>query len=224
MKAEGENVDMRVEREVKAGEEVFSCYEEHLTAGKCIVEWGFNASEACSVELSWTPREVLEPEFGEVYIVLISSGRIAAELEDVLSRNKWVYTTEDPGCFDVISTGSVSLNLVIALYLRTLDEDPDSLEDLEDGCVAAIRMALSGEGRTGASKWLGQEVTRLIDARKEGMYRPDLGVEGLREEIKVRFLKSLRSLTYDVAPCGKVVVDEDDHDAFTEREDPLRDD
>jgi hypothetical protein len=36
---------MRAERDVKAGEEIFSCYEEDVGDGKLLVEWGFLGRE-----------------------------------------------------------------------------------------------------------------------------------------------------------------------------------
>jgi hypothetical protein len=37
----GDTVDMRAERDVNGGGEVFSCYEEGIGQGKLLVEWGF---------------------------------------------------------------------------------------------------------------------------------------------------------------------------------------
>jgi hypothetical protein len=50
-------VEMRAEREIKCGEQVFSCYEEAVGDGKLLVEWGF--IEGKEAEITWTPREVL---------------------------------------------------------------------------------------------------------------------------------------------------------------------
>lgn len=50
-------VEMRAEREIKCGDQVFSCYEEGVGDGKLLVEWGF--MEGKEPEITWTPREVL---------------------------------------------------------------------------------------------------------------------------------------------------------------------
>jgi hypothetical protein len=50
-------VEMRAEREIKCGDQVFSCYEEGVGDGKLLVEWGF--IEGKEAEITWTPREVL---------------------------------------------------------------------------------------------------------------------------------------------------------------------
>lgn len=185
---EGQNVDMRVEMDIEAGKEVFSCYEESLSAGKCMVEWGFFDPTASEVDLRWTARQVLQPEFGEIYMALVGRGRVRSELESTSNVDGWIDGPDDPGCFRVSPTGSISLNLVVALYLRTVEEDPESIEALEDALVRDIQRVCGNDKTTEGPGRLRGEIVDLMETRLSTMYQPELSILDLQAEIRVSHL------------------------------------
>ncbi|ORY22561.1 hypothetical protein BCR39DRAFT_551262 [Naematelia encephala] len=238
--AEGNNVDMCAERPIRAGEEIFSCYEEDVGDGKLLVEWGYVSGEQAGEGLTWSPRDVIRPNQVGLFMALLQSEKMAAAVEadrreeDLLppiptdptrSVGKGVKpatsgtspnsvtapkliapaSTKQFGLLNVTHNGLVSINLLIAMYLRTLPDSIDGdLDRIESDLVivfneleAAARhreMTLTSRNDNGLTKYkddrqytmksgtsrLGHAVVRLVEERLEATFKPELSAEDLR--------------------------------------------
>ncbi|WVQ78320.1 hypothetical protein IAT38_000405 [Cryptococcus sp. DSM 104549] len=60
-----DRVEMRVEREVEAGEEVWNSYGEEVGDGRLLAEWGFIGEEFADYGLTWDWRHIMPTESSE---------------------------------------------------------------------------------------------------------------------------------------------------------------
>jgi hypothetical protein len=174
--AEGNRVDMRAERDVKAGEEIFSCYEEDVGDGKLLVEWGFLGREHAGSAVSWGPRDVLDADIGPAYMAIVSNGELYSALDDLKGIDQWVHLPVDPGRFDVRHGGTLCLNLFVVAYLRALKSMPDSLEDLERGILGVLRL-VAGKGKATSLSATSRVIDTLLAEKLSSMRDEGIGGE-----------------------------------------------
>ncbi|CAD6589046.1 MAG: hypothetical protein TREMPRED_005243, partial [Tremellales sp. Tagirdzhanova-0007] len=137
----GNTVDMRAERGIGQGEEVFSCYQEDVGDGKLLVEWGFIEGQLGSggVGLTWNVRDIVDRDTVARWVLLLQRGMIEKGLfgehsqgdEDegatlpVQDRLVGPADREQFGLLNITTETTVSINLVIATYLQVVDLGED---------------------------------------------------------------------------------------------------
>ena len=184
---EGNRVDMRAEREIQIGE-VYSCYEEDVSDGKLLVEWGFYAGEKQASVISWSPREILDQSIGQAYMAMVNSGEVSRRISNLQGSARYIHLGENPGQFDIRQKGTISDNLIIALYLHSLDTFPESLDELEEGLVGIVKEQIDGRRLSNVPSLAGvvQRLGELVNARLGGMYCSDVSLDELEEKVSGR--------------------------------------
>lgn len=152
-------VDMRAERDIPAGKEVLSCYEEDAGDGKLLVEWGFIEGERIGSYLDW-PRE------GLVERATIREWADFAQRERLHAASTFVCPPPPtrPFALSVDASGRVCDNLVAAITLLPTKPRRESGQ-------AAISAVLDDlERETGAlsdaARQVVQHVLRLVTDRQ----------------------------------------------------------
>lgn len=218
MKANGEDeqVDMRAERAIAAGVEVFSCYEEDLSSGKALVGYGFAPPEPTRSRVSWYPSELMDERNSFDWSRVTGYGRV----EDALygsgqAENVQVEHLFKPAgsahIFDMDGDGTLSINIFVALHIQaSADHDFHhySLEAREKAILndeKALRLAAessSGSGQMECGDGLLvpilERLVQLMEDRLKAMYRPELSPEALEKEILVSHHLSATFVTVNV--------------------------
>jgi hypothetical protein len=199
MEKEVDSVDMRSEREIKEGEEVFNSYGRGIGDARLLVEWGFIEGEFAGHGLEWEIDEVLLCASNEghgvhgitkVWEEIINKGAVVLELypdgdidedtEKLISPP--ITTSSDDHILNLNHNGQISLNIWIALYLLCCPST--STEKLESEIVTSVTALETaniapnptlGATTTEASRL----VVRLLRNRLGRMYRPEMSMGGL---------------------------------------------
>ena len=179
--AEGRNVEMRAERKIQKGEQVYSCYEAGLGDGKLLVEWGFIGREKSGQGVTWRAGEVLRREDGRPYMAITQRGRVTALLSDALSldastRHR-VELTDEASLFHISAAGAIGVNVLVACALRARDSGlhPDEVEEVEDWIVQTIQAVCKGDRGENAEA-LKHEVGQLVKTRLKTLQGDNIDV------------------------------------------------
>jgi len=219
MDNEVDSVDMRSEREVKEGEEVFNSYGRGIGDARLLVEWGFVEGEFAGHGLEWEFDEVLTSVANEgddvtrikkVWEEIINKGAVGLELypdgdsdedtEKLISPP--VITSSDDHILNLNHNGQISLNIWIALYL--LCRPTTSTERLESDIVASVNALETANISPNptlddTARDTSRLVVKLLERRLEGMYRPETAMEELLDIRDVSlFISSQREVIADV--------------------------
>jgi hypothetical protein len=211
MEKELDSVDMRSEREIKEGEEVFNSYGRGIGDARLLVEWGFMEGEFAGHGLEWGIDEVLTIVMSEADDVggtkkaweeIISNGAVVLELypdgdidedtEKLISSP--ITTPTDDQVLNLNHNGQISLNIWIALYLLCrLSTATEILESEIIASVNALETANSSPNPTLGDTTIetSRLVVRLLRNRLNGMYRPEMPMEELLDLRDVSFFKSI---------------------------------
>lgn len=214
-RGEGEQVDMRAERDISAGVEVFSCYEEGLTSAKALVGYGFAPSEPTRSRISWGPWDILDKSSAGRFIHIMKRGVITAELFGDDKEEDWEFSkplfrpggSAALGSFDLSmdGDGTLSIDLLTAIHARTFHKWRRGLDNFNDQDDAVIRdakalqavadaqLGLAGLKRlgdeTGTLRPLIRAVVQLLEDRLGAAHRPELSPEEIEKEILVSLQK-----------------------------------
>ena len=210
MDNEVDSVDMRSEREVKEGEEVFNSYGRGIGDARLLVEWGFMEGEFAGHGLEWGIDEVLTIKGSEghdvkrikkVWEEIISKGAVGLELfpdgdsgedtEKLISLP--VITSSDDHILNLNHNGQISLNIWIALYLSCCSTTSTERVELDIiTSVNALETANISPNPTldRTTKETSRLVVRLLRNRLGGMYRPEMPMEELLDLRDVSLLHS----------------------------------
>lgn len=153
------DVEMRVERKAKAGEEVLSCYEADVSDAKLLVEWGFVSGEGGGEGITWTPRIVLDQRTGRTFITMSQEGRLEHFDKYTIVRPS---LADQPGLFNLYPDGKVSINLLVAVVLGCIPEveDPATVEKV---FTQVLHWYTEGkQGDVGAEKKAVEAVPRAL--------------------------------------------------------------
>jgi len=199
---EGRNVEMRAERAIRKGEQIFSCYEEGVDNGKLLVEWGYISPTTESVR--WSAAQTLRREDGRAYLKLWQRGTLAGWERGIQERrygadgaSALFYSPEDPGDFGLHPDGLLSANVILGCLLPVIG--PSSFVD--DGeleqAVTAVMAALEGDkGDDETLRMAGQTrdaVRRLLQQRLDELL-PWTGIpEKLTQAVQVSKVRAVRS-------------------------------
>lgn len=227
---ESDSVDMRAERSIRSGEEIFSCYEEGVGDGKLLVEWGFMEGNELD-GLSWTVREVFACEKASLvrpFIDLAQRGAVAesittntieGKVEENAQEGRLVEAPdpERPVDLEISSSGVVSFPLLLAASLCSDVEISDDLELVEQDIIDVIRH-LNGSKLdktpdngsrpddkvdiAGRVEGVTRILLALLTQRQAELYRPELSTDDLRQLIEVRDAPS-----YVIFNCYHILTD-----------------
>lgn len=206
---ESNSVDMRAERAIAKGQEIYSCYEEGIGDGKLLVEWGF--VEGNGVDgMIWSPRDVFAGEEGGqvigMFVKIVQRGEVrsviaSTRLPDGGSTRLIGPSTEGrPGQLMLTSKGEVSIDLLVAVYLLTTGSDRrlDTIEEIENGIVELAEhidsrstTTQSSPGGTATARVVQEAIQSLFTARLDTMYRPDLTANTMKQVLAVSTCISL---------------------------------
>jgi hypothetical protein len=213
MGKEVDSVDMRSEREIKEGEEVFNSYGRGIGDARLLVEWGFIEGEFAGHGLEWGIDEVFESVASEghdakglkrTWEEIVSNGAIALELfpdgdtdedtEKLISPP--ITFSSDDHILNLNHNGQISLNIWIALYLLCC---PSTLAERSEAGIITSVNALEAANispnptldatTTEASRL----VVRLLRKRMKGMYRPEMSMADLLDLRDVSLVTSTRN-------------------------------
>ena len=182
-------VEMYAERNIEGQEEVFSCYEQNAGPGKVLVEWGFmpHREEWVGDGLVWEPRQLLSNETVGPYMALLDSDTSIPHPETT-SELVLDGGFAQPGLLSISLDGRLSINLLLAIWLRALENGTLQLEsdDLEKGFVDLLQH-LQERSINGSDEKdpLATNVLSLIDERLGGMHQCDMPLVYLGQEVEV---------------------------------------
>lgn len=205
-----DTVDMRVEREVLAGEEVLSCYEEGVGDGKLLVEWGFVGGEKTGNGLIWSPRDVLDVSVVKTFVSLVREG----VLNDIMIGEDNIGilghpSTSKPGLLNLYPDGRVSINLLVAILLSLHPSDVD-MDDLDQVYLLILDVVqdISSDANTSSAERhsvtseVVQSMLKIFHTRLEQMSHFDL------EEIRlIRSVSRLIVLASPTTPSPAMSTD-----------------
>lgn len=198
MEKEVDSVDMRSEREIKEGEEVFNSYGKGIGDARLLVEWGFMEGEFAGHGLEWDIDQVLASMTAEGADVkgikssweeLVSKGAIALKLfpdgdidddtEKLISPP--INTSSDDHILNLNYNGQISLSIWIALFI--ICRPTMSSDTLRFNIIHSVN-ALERANRYPnpldiMTRDTSPLVVSLLRKRKEGMYRPEMAMKGL---------------------------------------------
>lgn len=206
-----DKVDMRVQRSVKAGEEIMSCYDEDKSNAALLVEYGFIDDERNS-RIKWVYRDVLTPETLPIFIhVQEQLGRPSNEA-DTQSRSgsgssngligAVIEDQHEPP--QIRSSGEISPALFLALYPQStastnLEETAEEMLD----AMSQIRSLRGDEGRDFSRRIKStiNSLVELLQRRLRGYHRNESSVVELEAELEVstipgRMVSELTSRRY----------------------------
>ena len=174
---DGSNVEMRAERSIESGQQVYSCYEDGLGDGKLLVEWGFVGREKAGQGVTWKAGEVLRREDGQAYMAITQRGRVLSLLREVgQGGSASCYLTDEPGLFNISPNGAIGSNVLVACGLGALrSAEWTDVEELEDGLARVIKDALDqaqGDEAKTLRRQVGQLATVRLDAMSAGPSPP----------------------------------------------------
>jgi len=198
MEKEVDSVDMRSEREIKEGEEVFNSYGKGIGDARLLVEWGFIEGEFAGHGLEWDIDQVLASMTAEGSDVkgikssweeLVSKGAIALKLfpdgdiDDDTAKliAPPINTSSDDHILNLNCNGQISLNIWIALFIICR---PTMSSDILRFNIIHTVEALERANRYPnpldiMTRDTSPLVVSLLRKRKEGMYRPEMAMKEL---------------------------------------------
>lgn len=185
-----DKVDMRVQRSVKSGEEVMSCYDEEKSNAALLVEYGFIDDER-NTRITWSYRDVLTPGTLPTFINLLqhlepSSSNDESEVKSIGLIGSISETQPEP--LQIRSTGEISQNLFLALYLpHTPTTDLEEVHDEVMEVMSQIRYLPYGEGSklTPTTQSAINSLIELLERRLGGLHRFESTVTELEAQLKV---------------------------------------
>lgn len=213
MEQEVDSVDMRSEREVGKGEEVFNSYGKGIGDARLLVEWGFMEGEFAGHGIEWMIDEVIPSDLGargadrkavnEVWEGIISRGAVALELypddEPDEDGEKLICppitSSSDEYILNLNHNGQISLNIWIGLFLTSHPSTSTSTttERIEAQVINSVNVLevanISPKPTLDAvTSAACRKVVALLKSRLERMYRPEIPMEALLDMRDVRLL------------------------------------
>jgi len=187
-------VDMRVQRDVKKDEQVFSCYDEDHGDAELLVEYGF--TEGGNTAITWSYRDFLDPERPEIaqrFMSLVGRNTGWDEIGDdgngtSASLIGPTHSSENqPEPLVIRSNGEMSRNLFTIIYNESaLDVDGDVEERAVD--LDRIIRSLNGGKRIDkppSDLEIGNRVCELLEKRLATFHKAGVTLDELNTNVKV---------------------------------------
>lgn len=214
---EDDDVEMRAERRIDAGEEVFNCYGELLGDCRLLVEWGFIAEEFVGEGMQWPLSEIIKDEIRfELYKELSTDqqlrDRIFGETAKISPNDEEQLICPSsriqPDLLSLTLSAQMSLNLFLALFVDSRDHERITYDEARSLILTNMDVLalvapdqddkecffshLRSTDIAGALSTVERAVA-LFDSRLASMYQPETTIEELLAALDVRL--PLLSLT-----------------------------
>jgi hypothetical protein len=212
MGQEVDSVDMRCEREIREGQEVFNSYGKGIGDARSLVEWGFIEGEFAGHGLEWGIDEVLASVASEgddvkgikkvweeiinkeaVVLELYPDGDLDEDTEKLISPP--ITSSSDDHILNLNHNGQISLSIWIALYL--LCRDTTSTKRIESDIITSVNALETANISPNptldiTTKETSRRVAQLLRNRLGQMYRPEMPMEELLDVRDVSLSMSSR--------------------------------
>ena len=182
-------VDMRVQREIMAGKQVFSCYDDEHADAELLVEYGF--IEGGNTAITWPYREFLDParpESAQRFMALLQRDSQIAE-DDNSHVYPLVGTPRDqqPEPLVIRPNGEVSSSLALILF-NGLADDGESVETVGEDLEAVLRKLRTRDDMTNPQVLLmANVVCSIIQKRLDRFRHSELTLKDLRSVVDVSY-------------------------------------
>ena len=180
-------VDMRVQRNIRSGEQVFSCYDEEHADAELMVEYGF--IEGRNTSITWNHRQFLDPEHPENIQRFMSllERTPEHELEDGYDLTPLVGPPgEQPEPLVLRPNGEISRSLLTILFNKIADGE-HSFEHsgmLLDRVFRSLKYRRD-EDRSPQTLRMVNEVCELVKKRLATFHRHKYPTQDIEEYVEV---------------------------------------
>jgi hypothetical protein len=185
-------VDMRVQRNIRSGEQVFSCYDEEHADAELMVEYGF--IEGGNTAITWSYRDFLDPNHPEIaqrFMSLLqrdpgpegNEGECEKPLVEPLSP-----AGQGPEPLVLRPNGEISRSLATILFNASAD-DQHSVEQMGDDLDLVLRRLKHEDAspRPGLQRMV-PGVCDLIEKRLASFHRNNMSLDECSEYVQVSLL------------------------------------
>jgi hypothetical protein len=184
-------VDMRVQRNIRSGEQVFSCYDDEHADAELMVEYGF--IEGGNTAITWSYRDFLDPNHPEIAQRFMSLLQRDSELESNEGECEKplvgpLYPGQGPEPLVLRPNGEISRSLAIILFNANAD-DHHTVEQIGADLDLILRKLnhLDPSPHPGLQRMV-YGVCDLIEKRLAGFHRNDMSLDELSEYVRVSLL------------------------------------
>jgi hypothetical protein len=190
-------VDMRVQRNIRSGEQVFSCYDEEHADAELMVEYGF--IEGGITAITWSYRDFLDPNHPEIAQRFMSLLQRDPDPEghEVVYEKPLVgppYPAgQGPEPLVLRPNGEISRSLATILFNASAD-DQHSIEQVGDHLDLVLHKLNHQDPspRPGLQRMV-HGVCDLIEKRLASFHRNDMSLDELSDHVQVSLLVLDRS-------------------------------
>lgn len=178
-------VDMRVQRNIRSGEQVFSCYDEEHADAELMVEYGF--IEGRNTSITWNHREFLNPRYPETIQRFMSLlERIPEpELEDGYDLTPLVGPPgEQPEPLVLRPNGELSRSLLTILFNKMAEYNFERAGMLLDRVLRSLKYRRE-EDRSPLTLGIVIEVCELVEKRLATFHRHKDSTQDLGDYVEV---------------------------------------
>jgi hypothetical protein len=185
-------VDMRVQRNIRSGEQVFSCYDDEHADAELMVEYGF--IEGGNTAITWSYRDFLDPNHPEIaqrFMSLLqrdpgpegNEGECEKPLVEPLSP-----AGQGPEPLVLRPNGEISRSLATILFNASAD-DQHSVEQMGDDLDLVLRRLKHEDAspRPGLQRMV-PGVCDLIEKRLASFHRNNMSLDECSEYVQVSLL------------------------------------
>ncbi|EIW69440.1 hypothetical protein TREMEDRAFT_62307 [Tremella mesenterica DSM 1558] len=198
-------VELKLERSVRGGEEIWNWYDDNIGDARSLVEWGFVGEDFADEGITWELSHVLGTDISlkRAYAGMIASGVIKDMMDNIDVEDPLVGLPDRMGLLSVSHEGQISGYLFAAVVIGRvlLDEVPghtelaevmrDSLEEIERRANAnefrGTDAEMSGQTKSNTNKGplspiTGQvvkEIINLLETRLTKFHHSEHQVEDL---------------------------------------------
>jgi hypothetical protein len=177
-------VDMRVQRNIRSGEQVFSCYDEEHADAELMVEYGF--IEGRNTSITWNHREFLNPRYPETIQRFMSLlERIPEpELEDGYDLTPLVGPPgEQPEPLVLRPNGELSRSLLTILFNKMAEYNFERAGMLLDRVLRSLKYRRE-EDRSPLDLGIVIEVCELVEKRLATFHRHSDPTQGIEDYVE----------------------------------------
>ncbi|ORY27175.1 hypothetical protein BCR39DRAFT_538739 [Naematelia encephala] len=183
----GDCVEMRAEREIAKGEEVYNCYGEGMGDARLLVEWGFVGEEFAGDGITWDVDELsLKEDTGET--VDIDWSELAEKTPDAGEETERLIGSSKDRLLNLAQSGEISLELFAHLFEDTTGmHDPKTLLTEVAKMVEHLQIAWmscqdgNSANLTDTELAVARRIVHVFDTRLGQMRRSDFPLEELFE-------------------------------------------
>lgn len=183
-------VDMRVQRDIRSGEQVFSCYDDEHADAELMVEYGF--IEGGNTAITWSYRNFLDPNDPEIAQRFMSLLQRAGLEEHMVNYEKpfiGIPQPEGQGPEPLVirPTGELSRSLATIIFNSNVD-DNHSVEQIGNDLDLVIQKLNHQDYSPHPElRRMADEVCGLIQKRLATFHRDEKSLEDLQEYVEVSY-------------------------------------